>query len=42
MAKPMPSMPACRPAIALLSPTSLPVASTSAPPELPRLIAASV
>ena len=38
----MPSMPAWRPAIALLRPTSLPLASTSAPPELPKLMAASV
>ncbi len=42
IAKPMPSMPAWRPAMALFRPTSLPVASTSAPPELPKLIAASV
>ena len=42
MAKPMPCEPPEREKIAVLIPTSLPVMSTSAPPELPGLIAASV
>ncbi len=42
MAKPMPTEPPEREKIAVLMPTSLPSRSTSAPPELPGLIAASV
>ena len=42
MAKPMPSEPPVREKMAVLMPTRLPPASTSAPPELPGLIAASV
>ena len=42
MAKPMPCQPPEREKIALLMPTSLPSRSTSAPPELPGLMAASV
>ncbi len=42
MAKPMPMLPPVRDRIALLMPTSWPDRSTSAPPELPGLIDASV
>ena len=42
MAKPMPFEPPEREKIAVLMPTSRPVRSTSAPPELPGLMAASV
>ena len=42
IAKPMPIEPPLREKIAVLMPTSLPFESTSAPPELPGLIAASV
>ena len=42
MAKPMPCEPPEREKIAVLMPTSRPAVSTSAPPELPGLIAASV
>ena len=42
MAKPMPIEPPPREKIAVLMPTSLPDMSTSAPPELPGLMAASV
>ena len=42
MAKPMPIEPPEREKIAVLMPTRLPLASTSAPPELPGLMAASV
>jgi hypothetical protein len=42
MAKPMPCEPPEREKIAVLMPTSRPAMSTSAPPELPGLIAASV
>ena len=42
IAKPMPCEPPEREKIAVLMPASLPVMSTSAPPELPGLIAASV
>ena len=42
MAKPMPCEPPEREKIAVLMPTSRPVRSTSAPPELPGLMAASV
>jgi hypothetical protein len=44
MAKPMPMLPPSAPEerIEELIPTSAPVASTSAPPELPWLMAASV
>ena len=42
IAKPMPCDPPEREKIAVLMPASLPVMSTSAPPELPGLIAASV
>ena len=42
MAKPTPCEPPEREKIAVLMPTSRPAMSTSAPPELPGLIAASV
>src|SRR6185312_7131633 len=42
IAKPMPCAPTSRSSIAVLMPTSWPSAFTSAPPELPELIAASV
>ena len=42
MAKPMPIEPPLREKIAVLMPTSCPFMSTSAPPELPGLMAASV
>src|SRR3954463_16374738 len=42
IAKPMPCDPPEREKIAVLIPASFPVASTSAPPEFPGLIAASV
>ena len=42
IAKPMPCDPPEREKIAVLMPTSRPCVSTSAPPELPGLIAASV
>jgi hypothetical protein len=42
MAKPMPIEPPERLRIAVFTPTSRPSMSTSAPPELPGLIAASV
>ena len=42
IAKPMPCEPPEREKIAVLSPTRRPARSTSAPPELPGLIAASV
>jgi hypothetical protein len=42
MAKPMPCEPPEREKIAVLMPASRPLRSTSAPPELPGLIAASV
>ena len=42
MAKPMPWEPPERVKIAVLIPMRLPAASTSAPPELPGLMAASV
>jgi hypothetical protein len=42
MAKPMPCEPPEREKIAVLMPTSRPDRSTSAPPELPGLMAASV
>jgi len=42
MAKPMPRLPPLREKMAVLIPTSKPLASTSAPPELPGLMAASV
>ena len=42
IAKPMPSTPRLLATMAVLMPTRSPLASTSAPPELPRLIAASV
>ena len=42
MAKPMPMLPPVREKMAVLTPTSLPSRSTSAPPELPGLIEASV
>ena len=42
MAKPMPCEPPEREKIAVLMPTSRPLRSTSAPPELPGLMAASV
>ena len=42
MAKPMPIEPPPREKIAVLMPTSWPDMSTSAPPELPGLMAASV
>ena len=42
IAKPMPCEPPEREKIAVLMPTSLPAMSTSAPPELPGLMAASV
>ena len=42
MAKPMPCEPPEREKIAVLMPTSRPFISTSGPPELPGLIAASV
>ena len=42
MAKPMPCEPPERERIMLLMPTSRPSRSTSAPPELPGLMAASV
>jgi hypothetical protein len=42
MAKPIPLEPPVSEKIALLIPTSAPFMSTRAPPELPRLMAASV
>ena len=42
IAKPMPRLPPVREKIAVLMPSRLPLASTSAPPELPGLMAASV
>src|SRR5262249_28962790 len=42
MAKPMPCEPPEREKIAVLTPTRRPLRSTSAPPELPGLMAASV
>ena len=42
IAKPMPWLPPEREKIAVLMPTSRPPMSTSAPPELPGLMAASV
>ena len=42
MAKPMPIEPPLREKMAVLMPTSRPSMSTSAPPELPGLMAASV
>jgi len=42
MAKPMPSTPMFLATMAVLMPTSAPLESTSAPPELPKLIGASV
>ena len=42
MAKPMPCEPPLREKIAVLMPASFPSMSTSAPPELPGLMAASV
>ena len=42
IAKPMPMLPPVRERMALLMPTSRPLRSTSAPPELPGLIDASV
>jgi hypothetical protein len=42
MAKPTPTEPPEREKIAVLMPTRRPVRSTSAPPELPGLMAASV
>ena len=41
-AKPIPSEPPSREKIAVLTPTSLPSMATSAPPELPGFMAASV
>ena len=41
-AKPIPTLPPVGPKIALLTPISSPRRFTSAPPELPGLIAASV
>jgi hypothetical protein len=42
IAKPMPRLPPVLEKIAVLMPSRLPATSTSAPPELPGLIAASV
>jgi hypothetical protein len=42
IAKPMPSTPRFLATIAVLIPTRSPLESTSAPPELPKLIGASV
>ena len=42
MAKPMPIEPPVREKIAVFTPTRRPAMSTSAPPELPGLMAASV
>jgi hypothetical protein len=42
IAKPMPRLPPLREKMAVLMPTRCPCASTSAPPELPGLMAASV
>ncbi len=42
MAKPMPTLPPLGEKIAVLTPITLPLRSNSGPPELPRLIGASI